>query len=58
MNAAQKLATAIRKITAIVQSELELGKRSARLDAYDLADLLLDIADEIDPELPQAKRQS
>jgi hypothetical protein len=44
-------ANAIRKITAAMQTELESGRRSTRIDANDLIDVLLAIADEIDPPL-------
>jgi hypothetical protein len=44
-------ANAIRKITAVMQTELESGRRSTRIDANDLIDVLLAIADEIDPPL-------
>jgi len=43
------VADAIRKVTAAMQTELELGRRSNRIDADDLIDVLLAIADEIDP---------
>lgn len=43
------LADAIRKITAAMQTELESGRRSKRIDAHDLIEVLLAIADEIDP---------
>lgn len=44
-----KLADAIRKVTATIQGELDAGRRSSHLDAHDLVDVLLAIADEIDP---------
>lgn len=47
-DAASIAADAIRTVTAKVQTELERGRRSARIDAYDLVDLLLAIADEIE----------
>lgn len=46
-DAASIAADAIRAVTAKVQTELERGRRSARIDAHDLVDLLLAIADEI-----------
>ncbi len=46
----QTIADAIRKVTARMQEVLERGERSSQIDAYDLIDLLLAIADEIDPE--------
>lgn len=48
------IADALRKITATMQTELEAGRRSTRIDAHDLIDLLLAIADEIDPPLANA----
>ena len=44
-----RAADAIRKVTATMQTELESGRRSTHLDANDLIDLLLAVADEIDP---------
>lgn len=44
MNAAE----AIRTITAKMQAALAAGERSSRLDAHDLIDILLAIADELD----------
>ena len=46
-----QVAESIRKITATMQRELESGGRSARIDAHDLVDLLLAIADDLDPPL-------
>ncbi len=51
--AMNSLADALRKVTVAMQCELDLGRRSAHLDAYDLVDLLLAVADEIDPPLPR-----
>ena len=45
------IADAIRKVTATMQDALETGRRSARVDANDLIDVLLAIADEIDPPM-------
>jgi len=44
-----EVADALRKVTAAMQTELESGRRSTRIDANDLIDLLLAVADEIDP---------
>lgn len=44
-------AEAIRIVTAQIQRELESGRRSSRLDAHDLVDVLLAIADQLDPPL-------
>ena len=52
-------ADAIRKVTAAIQQELDAGRRSSHLDAHDLVDVLLAIADELDPPLtpqPQGVR--
>jgi len=47
MNA--KLADAIRQVTARVQKEIESGNRSRMIDADDLVEILLSIADRLDP---------
>ena len=44
-----KLADAIREVTARVQNEIGSGKRSQMIDADDLVEILLSIADRIDP---------
>lgn len=44
-----QVADAIRKVTAAMQRELDAGRRSSRVDAHDMVDCLLAIADEIDP---------
>ena len=49
MTTQMQVADAIRKVTAAVQAELESGRRSANLDAHDLVEVLLAVADEIDP---------
>ncbi len=43
------VADAIRMVTATMQKELDTGRRSSRLDAHDLVDALLAIADALDP---------
>lgn len=53
-DAAAIAAEAIRTVTAKVQTELESGRRSSRLDAHDLVDLLLAIADEISTRVDAA----
>lgn len=40
------LIDAIREVTAKVQKELESGRRSSRVDANDIVEVLLAIADE------------
>ncbi len=52
-----RMADALRKVTSAMQTELAAGRRSTRLDAHDLLDLLLAVADELDPPLPKPKRQ-
>ena len=44
-----QVADAIRKVTAAMQTELEAGRRSANLDAHDLVEVLLAVADGLDP---------
>lgn len=51
------VADALRKVTAAMQTELEAGRRSTRIDAHDQLDLLLAVADELDPPLPQPQRK-
>jgi hypothetical protein len=46
-----QVADAIRKVTTAMQTELESGRRSSRIDAHDLLDLLLAIADQLDPPI-------
>lgn len=46
-----ELAEALRKVTAAMQTELESGRRSTQIDANDLIEVLLAVADEIDPPL-------
>lgn len=48
------VAEAIRKVTAAMQNELGSGRRSTQIDANDLIDVLLAVADHVDP--PLAKR--
>ncbi len=44
------VADAIRLVVCAMQCELGSGRRSAHIDANDLVDVLLAIADEIDPQ--------
>lgn len=46
-----QVAEAIREVTAAMQRTLDAGERSAKIDANDLIDLLLAIADELDPPI-------
>ena len=51
-----EVADAIRKVSAAIQQELDAGRRSSHLDAHDLVDILLAIADELDsPFAPQPR---
>lgn len=45
------IANAIRNVTACMQKALDQGRRSRTIDAEDLIDILLAIADELDPPL-------
>jgi hypothetical protein len=47
----REIADAIRNITVRMQTALDEGRRSRTLDAQDLIDILLAIADELDPPL-------
>jgi chorismate mutase len=58
MNPTQQIADAIRKVTAAVQNAIDGGRRSRAVDAYDLVEVLLAVADELDPEFPPAKAKS
>ena len=44
-----EIADAIRHATARMPQALETGRRSAHVDAYDVIEALLAIADELDP---------
>lgn len=43
------VAEAIRKITAAAQNAIDSGERSTAIDAHDVIELLLAIADKLDP---------
>ncbi len=55
MTTQMQIADAIRKVTAATQAELESGRRSAHLDANDLVEVLLAVADELDPPFSDDK---
>ncbi len=55
MTTQMQIADAIRKVTAAMQAELESGRRSAHLDANDLVEVLLAVADELDPPFSDDK---
>ena len=48
----QIVADAIREVTAKVQTAIEVGARAAQIDADDLVEILLAVADRLDPPLP------
>ncbi len=45
------IAEALRKVTDAMQMELDRGRRSTHIDANDLIEVLLSIADQLDPPL-------
>lgn len=47
-----EVADAIRDVTAAMQTTLDEGRRSTRIDAWDLIEALLAIADRLDPLIP------
>ena len=47
----QKIADAIREVTASVQTAIDEGQRSTEIDAHDMVEVLLAIADKLDPPL-------
>jgi hypothetical protein len=49
-----ELADAIRQVTAKVQREIDQGRRSRSSDAEDLVEVLLAIADQLDPFVPES----
>lgn len=49
MTPEQKMADAVRVVALRLEEALERGRRSTRIDANDLLETLLAIADEIDP---------
>ncbi len=49
-----EVADAIRAVTAQMQQALDTGRRSRNVDAYDLIEALLAIADTLDPPFPDA----
>lgn len=46
------VADAIRDVTVAMQTALDEGRRSTRIDAWDLVEALLAIADRLDPLIP------
>lgn len=51
MNAELRMADAIRKVTASMQRAIDDGYRSRAIDADDLVEVLLAIAEQIDPPM-------
>lgn len=51
MNPEHHVADAIRKVTIAVQHAIEEGHRSRMIDADDLVEMLLAIADQLDPPI-------
>lgn len=49
-----EVADAIRDVTAAMQTALDDGRRSTRIDAWDLVEALLAIADRLDPPVPDS----
>jgi hypothetical protein len=49
MTTEQKLADALRVVALRLEEAIERGKRSSRIDANDLRETLLAVADQLDP---------
>ena len=47
----QQVADAIREVTAGMQTAIDEGHRSSQIDAHDMVEVLLAIADRLDPPL-------
>ncbi len=52
-----EIADAIRKVTVAIEQAIEEGHRSRHVDAYDLVEVLLAIADQLDPPLARKTPQ-
>lgn len=52
-NDATAVADAIRRVTLRIEEALDAGRRSRHIDADDLLEALLSIADELDPPTPR-----
>ena len=52
MNCEQKIADAFRNIALRLEIALDEGRRSNQIDAEDLLQTLLALADELDPPVP------
>ena len=53
-----RVADALRKVALAMQNQLENGRRAGQIDAYDVEDLFLAIADEIDPPLKERRKKA
>ena len=53
----QKVADALRKVAVRLQRALETGRKSWQIDAEDLLETILGVADELDPPTPSPKRR-
>lgn len=51
----EDFADAIRAVTTAAQTAWEQGHRAAQVDLHDITELLLSIADRLDPPLPPRK---
>lgn len=58
MSPTQQIADAIRKVTTAVQNATDGGHRSQVVDAFDMVEVLLAVADELDPEFSPAKTKA
>jgi hypothetical protein len=52
-NPTHQLADAIREVTIAMQKAIDDGHRSRMIDADDLVEILLSIADRLDPPVPE-----
>ena len=57
MTPEQRVADACRVVALRLEEALERGRRSAHIDAEDLRETLLAVADELDPPLPVQKKR-
>lgn len=44
----QRVADALRNVTAKIQTQIDRGQRSAAIDAHDLVEVMLAVADELE----------
>jgi hypothetical protein len=50
-----EVAAALRRVTEAMHKDLDAGRRPNALDAEDLIDILLTVADELDPFTPRPR---